>query len=70
MRIRCEATHTAYGVFIRGIKTEEETERLRCFFRERGQKPIGPPADRQILLFGLSMDQFDRLVEGANIELV
>ena len=70
MHIKCQARATGYGVFIRGIKTEEETERLRRFFRERGQKPIGPPADRQILLFGLSMEQFSRLVEGANIEFV
>ena len=70
MRIKCQVRHTDHGVFISGIKTEEETELLRRFFCERGQKPVGPPADCQILLFGVSMDQFARLVEGANIEFV
>ena len=70
MPIRCQVSDTGHGVFISGIKTEEETERLRRFFRERGQVPIGPAADRQILLVGLSLEQFSKLVADANIELI
>ena len=70
MRIRCQARDTGHGVFVSGIETEEETERLKGFFRERGQIPIGPAADRQMLLVGLSLEQFSKLAEAADIELV
>lgn len=70
MPIRCQARETGHGVFVSGIRTEEETEHLRRFFRERGQNPIGPTSDRQMLLVGLSLEQFSRLVKDANIELI
>lgn len=70
MRIKCHATETGHGVFISGIETEDDAASLRSFFRERGPKPIGPPADCQILLVGLNMEQFTKLIEGANIEFV
>lgn len=70
MRIRCQARDTGHGVFVSGIETEEKTERLKRFFRERGQIPIGPAADRQMLLAGLSLEQFSKLAADANIELI
>lgn len=70
MPIKCEAMQTDFGVFLHGIATAEDTLSLRRFFRERGQTPIGPPADCQILLVGLKIEQFSKLVESADIELL
>ena len=70
MRIRCRAKQSDNGVFIYGIETKDDAIRLQNFFREAGQQPIGPPADCQILLFGLSMEHFAKLVQLANIELI
>lgn len=70
MRIKCHAVATAHGIFLSDIASEKEAESLRCFFSEMGAKAIGPPADRQLLLVGLNIEQFVKLVEGANIELV
>lgn len=70
MPIRCRVKEIDYGIFIDKIETQEETISLRNFFREAGQQPVGPPADCQILLFGVKMEQFARLVDGANIELI
>ena len=70
MAIRCQATETDFGVFVHGIATVEDAIHLRDFFRQRGQKPIGPPADCQILIVGLNIERFSKLIEGTTIELV
>lgn len=70
MPIRCRVNETAHGVFLDKIETQEDAIWLRNYFREAGQQPIGPPADCQILLFGVKMEQFAKLVDGANIELI
>jgi hypothetical protein len=70
MPIRCRVKEIDYGIFIDRIETQEDAISLRNFFREAGQQPVGPPADCQILLFGVKMEQFAKLVDGANIELI
>ena len=61
---------TAHGIFLSHIENEEAAQNLRGFFSEMGMRVIGPPIDRQLLLVGLNIERFSKLVENADIELV
>lgn len=57
------------------IENIEQAVGLRCFFAEYGiGSAVGAPAEGEggfrLILVGLSLDEFKRLIAGANIELI
>ena len=74
MRIRMHARATANGIMLCRISTEWNAESVRSFFLEMGIAADAPvevePADYHFLLLGTDLEVFDRLIRGANIELV
>lgn len=74
MKIRLHAQATAEGIVLSRISTEAHAESVHSYFRERGVAADGilqfGAADFRITLLGTSLETFNRLVQGANIELV
>ena len=74
MPIRLHAEDTGYGVLLSRIEMQADVESLCSFFSEKGAAPtVGPesvPGDNRVFLAGLSMEQFARLIEWANVELI
>lgn len=70
--IQFHAERTNGGLRLQEIRPCSETENLCNYFNENGIYPAidhhACPADTQILLMGLTMERFARLLEGARIE--
>lgn len=75
MPIRCHAEQTSRGVMLSRMETQADADSLRVFFLEQAiaAVAISPRAGEghdQVLLPGLTLEVFHRLIERANIELV
>jgi len=73
MPIRLHAEHTGRGVSLKRIATPNDAESLRLFFAEKGSAATVSPfsvSDHRVFLPGMTMDQFAKLIEAANIELI
>jgi hypothetical protein len=74
MPIRFHAEHIDHGILLSKIETPEEAESVRNFFHERGTPSVisqlSIPGDSKVYLPGPTKDQFAKLIEGANVELI
>lgn len=74
MPLRCHAEHDGQGIVLSSIKCIDDAVSLRCFFAERGAvATVREPytnEDCRVLLPGISIGEFARLIAGSNIELI
>lgn len=74
MKIRLHAQETADGIVLSQISTEDTAESVHAYFREMGIADDGilqlGPGNFRSTLLGTSLEVFNRLVQGANIELI
>ena len=74
MRIRLHAEQTRDGVLLSQIDEELNAESVRIYFLEKGiaAQSISNcnSGDYRILLPGTTIESFNRLIRGANIELI
>ena len=74
MRIKCHAEHDCQGIVLSKIRCEEDALSLRWFFDQRGTPATVVDADGQeglmMILRGVSMAGFAKLVAGSNVELL
>lgn len=74
MPIRFHAEHIDHGVLLSKIETLEEAESVRNFFLEKSTpsaiSQLSTPGDYKVYLPGPTKDQFAKLIEGANVELI
>lgn len=75
MPVRCHAKHDGHGIVLSSIKCIDDAVSLRCFFGERGAAAIVCESDAnqdccRVLLPGISIGEFARLIAGSNIELI
>jgi hypothetical protein len=69
MRVRCHVVQITGGLWLSGIAKRHDVESLCDFFRGKGLSAT-IDADGNVLLLGLAMERFFKLVDDANIALV
>lgn len=73
MAIRLKAEATGLGVLLKAIETQADAESLCQFFHEKGVAANASPlavGDNRLFLPGLAFDEFVKLIEGSNVELI
>lgn len=73
MAIRLKAEATGLGVLLKAIETQADAESLCQFFHKKGVAANASPlavGDNRLFLPGLTFDQFLKLIQGSNIELI
>ncbi len=73
MAIRVHAEYMGRGVLLKKVASQADAESLRNLFAERELAAVISPfaaGDYRVFLAGLSAEEFAKLIEGANIELI
>lgn len=74
MPIRCHAEHDGQGIVLSQIRCDEDAVSLCCFFEERGvsaaMTDVAGQDDFTLILAGVSIAEFAKLITGSNIELI
>lgn len=73
MAIRLQAEQTGLGVLLKRIGTQADAESIRKYLAEKGiAATIGSLAvgDYRVFLLSVTKEEFAKLIEGANVELI
>ncbi len=74
MKIRCHVEQTSHGIMLSGIEMQANADSLRVFFIEKGISAVATSQhvldSYQVFMPGMAIEVFERLIDGANIELV